>query len=160
MLQTRSSFALKTGSKTLFFANSSLSWNTYLFDPQKVSTTTPLHTVCESPDIRLVNVWLDHREFTTAVNLGQQTQRKHLPGLFQEALISIQYRLQHLAYDDHSRHEVRQPRADLHKATIKCVEDPICATIYCGYDVNYGDWMLTKPRGCNWGNRSAAAKCT
>ena len=57
-------------------------------------------------DIRLVNVWLDFHELATALNLAHQTQRKLLPDIFQEALISIQYRLQHLAYDARERHEV------------------------------------------------------
>lgn len=55
--------------------------------------------MCNSPDIRLVNVWLDLGELTKAINLAHQTQRKLSPWLFQEALISVQYRLQHLTYD-------------------------------------------------------------
>ena len=75
-------------------------------DPGKADVTTPVHSVCDNPDMRLVNVWLDLREFATAVNLAHQTQRKLSPGLFQEALISVQYRLQHLSYDGQDRHEI------------------------------------------------------
>lgn len=98
--------ALKLGSKPLFIPDDSLSWEPYLVDPRKASTTTPVQTFCAAPDIRLVNVWRDLREFAMAINLAHQTQRKLSPSLFQEALISVQYRLQHLAYDGLDKHEI------------------------------------------------------
>ncbi|KAJ9273845.1 hypothetical protein DTO212C5_124 [Paecilomyces variotii] len=100
------SLALKTGSKPLFFTDDSISWKPYLLDCQKASTITPVHTMCDIPDIRLVNVWLDLRELTTGINLAHQTQCKVSSGLFQEALISVQYRLQHLSYNVHDKQEV------------------------------------------------------
>ncbi|KAJ9137498.1 hypothetical protein NKR23_g9042 [Pleurostoma richardsiae] len=99
-------FALKTGSRPLFFAGDSLSWKLYLTDPGKASAKTPAHTMCDVPDMRLVNTWRDLREFTMAVNLAHQAQRKISPEVFQEALISIQYRLHHLSYDKHDRHDM------------------------------------------------------
>jgi len=45
------------------------------------------------PDWRLVNIWLDLREFSRAANLAFQTGRKLSAELFQEVVISAQYRL-------------------------------------------------------------------
>lgn len=100
------SLALKTGSQPLFFADHSISWQPYLYNCQNLCTMTPLHTVCDVPDIRLVNVWLDLHELTTAINLSHQTQCKLSSGLFQEALVSVQYRSQHLIYSLDDTQEV------------------------------------------------------
>lgn len=93
-----------SGSKPLFFADT-ITWKAYLINSQRAPKITPVHSVCENPDIRLVNVWLDLREFTMAVNLAHQTQREISSDLFQEALISVQYRLLHLSYNAHDNHE-------------------------------------------------------
>lgn len=95
---------MRTGQKPLLFTDDSLTWNPYLADPAKSPTTT-WHSLVEAPDIRLVNVWRDLRDFAVSVNLAYQTQRKIAPVLFQEVLISAQYRLHHLAY---GRHEVQE----------------------------------------------------
>ncbi|KAH8671617.1 hypothetical protein BX600DRAFT_251067 [Xylariales sp. PMI_506] len=103
--------AMKNGTKPLFFSADSLSWQPYLVDigrsipiQPSMQKTTPLHKLCNNPDVRLVNVWLDLSKFCTAINLAHQTQRKLSSGLAQEALVSIQYRLQSLMYDmdDHA----------------------------------------------------------
>lgn len=44
-------------------------------------------------------MWLDLREFVKAINLAHQTGRNISTELFQEALISLQYRLQCLTYN-------------------------------------------------------------
>ncbi|GAD92297.1 hypothetical protein PVAR5_0887 [Paecilomyces variotii No. 5] len=100
------SLALKTGSPPLFFTDHSICWKPYLYDSQRTSKMTPLHTVCDLPDIRLVNVWLDLHELTTAINLSHQTKCKLSAGLFQEALISVQYRLQNLIYNIDDAQEI------------------------------------------------------
>jgi hypothetical protein len=67
--------------------------------------TTPFYELCESPDIRIVNVWHDLAKFTAGVNLAHQTQRKLSSPIVQETLISIQYRLQYLTYDTQIKFE-------------------------------------------------------
>lgn len=54
-----------------------------------------------TPDQRLVNVWLDLQEFSRSANLAFQTGRKMRCELFQEALISAQYRLLALGAEKH-----------------------------------------------------------
>jgi hypothetical protein len=78
----------------------------YLPKSKRRPTTTPLDTICEIPDLRLANVWNDLHELTIAINLANQTKRKLSPMLFQEALVSVQYRLQHLSYEIHDLHEL------------------------------------------------------
>ncbi len=90
----------------MFFSDeNAISWKSYLADSSQPSTT-PLHTLCKLPDTRLVNVWLDLREFVRSTNLAFQTNRTIGAELYQEILISVQYRLQILAYDKHSAHEI------------------------------------------------------
>lgn len=72
----------------------------------KASTATPIHTVCSTPDIRLVNIWLDLKDFTNSINMAQQTCQKLASKQFQEILISLQYRLQCLAYGHHDIQEI------------------------------------------------------
>ena len=55
---------------------------------------TPIHLLCShAPDQRLINVWLDLREFSRSANLAFQTGNKFPGDLFQETVISVQYRL-------------------------------------------------------------------
>ncbi|OKL57909.1 hypothetical protein UA08_06443 [Talaromyces atroroseus] len=99
-------FALQTASKPLFFAENSLSWEAYLPKHERLPTVTPLDTLDDATDWRLINVWHDLRELITAINLAHQTKRKLSSTLFQEALVSVQYRLQHLTYEICDQHEV------------------------------------------------------
>jgi hypothetical protein len=90
--------AVITGAKPLLLTETETSWKTYISRHDKTSSKTPIHTVCSDPDVRLINIWLDLREFAKGANLALQTNRKLSPGLFQETLISILYRLFFLTY--------------------------------------------------------------
>jgi hypothetical protein len=54
----------------------------------------------------MVNIWYDLYEFSKAANIAAQTGRKLEPDLLQEIMISVQYRLLNLAYDDKDAHEL------------------------------------------------------
>ncbi len=65
-----------------------------------------MHALCAVPDTRLANVWMDLRDFCMAINLASQTQQKVKVQLYQEVLVSAQYRLQFLSYDSGDEHEM------------------------------------------------------
>lgn len=65
-----------------------------------------LDALFQTMDEHLMNVWIDLRELATAVDLAHQTRRRLSPVLFQEALLSVLYRLERLAYDIHDRNEI------------------------------------------------------
>ncbi|VUC27885.1 unnamed protein product [Clonostachys rosea] len=98
--------ALRTGAKPVLLCGQDFQWNPSLVRPIGLSKTTPIHSVCSTPDIRLVNVWLDLQDFTNSINSTQQTHQKLESKQFQEKLISLQYRLQCLAYEDHDIQEL------------------------------------------------------
>lgn len=81
----------------MLIPENTLTWKSYLADPRN-QRTTPVHVLSSTPDVRLVNTWLDLSELATAINLAHQTRRKLSPENFQEALISVMYRLLHLDY--------------------------------------------------------------
>jgi hypothetical protein len=103
--------AMRTGDPPLLFAHHSLTWKPYLADdgdnPSKSPFHPPWNPLLSNPpgDIRLANIYLDLHEFTRSLNLAHQTGRNIPPVLFQEVLISAQYRLHHLAYDGNSSHD-------------------------------------------------------
>jgi hypothetical protein len=99
-------FALRTGSKPLFFPNNDCSWEPYLAKSKRLATTTQLDVLFKTVDERLMNLWLDLRELATAIDLAHQTRRRLSPVLFQETLLSVLYRLEGLAYDVHDRSEI------------------------------------------------------
>jgi len=81
--------AMLTNKKPLFFSDG-IPWEPYI--AKKMS--------CESPpkhfaglDTKLFYIWADLREFTRSANLAFQTGQKMDGVLFQEILVSIQYRL-------------------------------------------------------------------
>ncbi|KAH8892276.1 hypothetical protein GQ53DRAFT_686240 [Thozetella sp. PMI_491] len=96
------SAALTYGFQPLFSAED-ISWKRYLVDDEPAET--PLNAASSEPDERLVNVWLDFREFTQAVNLAFQTGHRIGVRMFQEIVISVHYRLLHLAYDPNDQLE-------------------------------------------------------
>ncbi|KAK0740325.1 hypothetical protein B0T18DRAFT_207136 [Schizothecium vesticola] len=93
-------FALSSGWKPLFFQRD-ISWNPYVA-ARNLTTKTSIHKLHPStPDQRLVNIWLDLEELSRSTNLAFQTGRKMRGELFQEALISAQYRLLALGAEKH-----------------------------------------------------------
>ncbi|CAH0022284.1 unnamed protein product [Clonostachys rhizophaga] len=98
--------ALRTGAKPVFLCEQDFQWNPSLVRPMKTSTATPIHTICSTPDIRLVNIWHDLKDFTNSINMAQQTCQKLASKQFQEILITSQYRLQCLAYERHDVQEI------------------------------------------------------
>ncbi|KAF3402134.1 hypothetical protein DPV78_003556 [Talaromyces pinophilus] len=99
-------FALRTGSKPLFFPRNDYSWEPYLAKSKRLAISPQLDALFQTIDERLTNVWLDLRELTTAVDLAHQTRRRLSPMLFQETLLSVLYRLERLAFDAQSRNEI------------------------------------------------------
>jgi hypothetical protein len=89
---------MRTATKPLLFTPDSLTWRPYLADPARASVP-PWRVLIDSPDIRLISVWHDLRELTVSLNLAHQTKRTISPVLFQEVLISVQYRLHHLLFN-------------------------------------------------------------
>lgn len=85
--------ALRTDSKPLFFLHD-ISWDPYIANAQN----NPQHNHSlpkqfSGLDIKLRYIWANLREFTRSANLAFQTGQKMDCVLFQEILISIQYRL-------------------------------------------------------------------
>lgn len=99
-------FALRTGSKPLFFSSNNCSWEPYLATSKRLAITPQLGALFQTIDKRLMNIWLDLRELATAVDLADQTRRRLSPMPFQETLLSVLYRLEGLAYDVHDRNEI------------------------------------------------------
>ncbi|RDW62815.1 hypothetical protein BP5796_11117 [Coleophoma crateriformis] len=101
-------YAMHTCAKPLFFTDGEISWKSHLFKGTTLSRNTAMHLLCgkTNPDPRLVNVWLDLYEFSKAVNIATQTGRTVEFELFQETMISIQYRLLHLDYLDDKAQEL------------------------------------------------------
>lgn len=90
--------ALYTWSKPLFFRDN-ICWDPFFINEQDTSDTFTefLSTV---HDTRLRHVVADTREFCTIANLAHVTGRRMKPQLFQEIMVSLQYRLLHLGFDD------------------------------------------------------------
>lgn len=99
-------FALRTGSKPLFFSYNDCLWEPYLAKSKRLAMTPQLNALFQMIDERLMNVWLDLRELATAVDLAYQTRRQLSSALFQETLLSVLYRLERLAFDAHDRNEI------------------------------------------------------
>lgn len=85
-----------------------ISWNSYLPRSLPVPLTTAIHLLVSdsNPDPKLVNIWFDLHEFSRAANIAAQTGRKLEPDLLQEVMISVQYRLLNLKYDNKDGHEL------------------------------------------------------
>ncbi|KAF8849032.1 hypothetical protein BDZ45DRAFT_773889 [Acephala macrosclerotiorum] len=83
------SIALASGT-TPFFFSSNIAWEPFL--PTADDHIVPLPDM----DLKLANSWCDLRTFCRSANIAFQTGQKVNPELFQETLISIEYRLIHL----------------------------------------------------------------
>lgn len=88
--------ALYTWTKPLFFSDD-ISWQPFFMGELCMSDIT-LELLAEVHDTRLRHVLADAREFCTIANLAHVTGRKMKPHLFQEIMVSLQYRLLHLDY--------------------------------------------------------------
>jgi hypothetical protein len=83
--------AMLTDSKPLFFSDG-ISWEPYIATAQNTShSSLPKHFA--GLDMKLYYIWADLLEFTRSANLAFQTGQKMDGILFQEILVSIQYRL-------------------------------------------------------------------
>ncbi|CAH0036788.1 unnamed protein product [Clonostachys rhizophaga] len=90
------------GSRPCFYADE-MTWEPF-FKSIKTKTIhcakleTYLSQSVGFPDPRLSAIWTDVQELCAIVDLSILTQRKIRPELYQEVLVSIQYRLLHLSY--------------------------------------------------------------
>ncbi|KAK0111454.1 hypothetical protein ONS95_001811 [Cadophora gregata] len=104
------SFAMCTSSTPLFFTAGNISWTSYLPRTIPVQSTTAIHRLLSdsgiAPDTNMLAVYSDLQEFSRAANLAAQTGRKLEPDLLQDVMISIQYRLLHLKYENSDPHEL------------------------------------------------------
>lgn len=93
----------------MFFTDS-LSWKLYIAALDGKPNTI-LHKLSShsSPDPRLVNVWLDLREFSRSANIAYQTGRRIRGELFQETIVSVQYRLLALEHEHKERDKSDNP---------------------------------------------------
>jgi hypothetical protein len=85
-----------------------------------VPRITAIHLLVSdcNPDPRMVNIWHDLHEFSRAANIAAQTGRKLEPDLLQEVMVSVQYRLLNLQYDDKDTHELLRVAMLAYSATI------------------------------------------
>ncbi|KAK0741795.1 hypothetical protein B0T21DRAFT_345677 [Apiosordaria backusii] len=98
--------ALSTGSKPLFFSEG-FSWEPYLYSqthsvsPNKSNSSTPTSDIMMPyiTDPRLLNIYLDLREFSRAANLAIQIGTKIGAAEYLETLVSVQYRLLALQHE-------------------------------------------------------------
>ncbi|TVY13988.1 hypothetical protein LARI1_G008670 [Lachnellula arida] len=81
--------ALLTDRKPLFFSDG-ICWEPYI---AKNASRKTLPTHMAGLDSNLLHIWADLREFTRSANLAFQTGQKIGCILFQEILVSVQYRL-------------------------------------------------------------------
>ena len=93
--------ALYLGSKPLFYADE-ISWDPFFTIAKtgpKISQASTVDALVRellgSTEDRLGVIWSDAREFCALVNLAHLTGRRIEPRLFQETMVSLQYRLLH-----------------------------------------------------------------
>ncbi|CAH0039396.1 unnamed protein product [Clonostachys solani] len=97
------SHALRNSRRPIYFRDN-ISWEPYITGSSHTSLARfeddkELSRIIQSLDTRLYNVWTDLREFCQMANLGCQTGLKLPHGTFNEILLSVSYRLSHLAFD-------------------------------------------------------------
>jgi hypothetical protein len=102
------SYAMCTSSKPLFFTANNISWKSYLPKSTPVPWMTTVNFLVGdlNTDSKMVNIWHDLHEFSRAANIATQTNRKLEPDLLQEVMISVQYRLLNLQYENKDAHEL------------------------------------------------------
>lgn len=107
--RTDLSAALRRGAQPVFFREN-ISWDVYLttdFAKKTALSSGPpeVSAVMDAVDVRLRNVWLDLRTFSSMANLAHQTGRKVPTDYFAEIVTSIMYRLFHQSYQEGSLEE-------------------------------------------------------
>ncbi|KAK0670032.1 hypothetical protein QBC41DRAFT_98710 [Cercophora samala] len=95
--------ALSTGVKPLFFSEG-FSWEPYLSSQRQTTSSKPSGIPAWDTsfvtDPRLLNVYLDLREFSRSANLAKQIGSKIGAAEYLETLISVQYRLLALRHEE------------------------------------------------------------
>jgi len=89
------------GTRPLFFSVD-ISWQPYLPPTKPNQLALAIQIPYLNNDIRLAAVWTDLRQFCISANVAFQTDQKIHPEVYQEILISIEYRLMHLICKDRS----------------------------------------------------------
>lgn len=89
LLRADLTMAILTNRKPLFFSDG-ICWEPYIAKNAS-RKTPPAHMA--GLDSNLLHIWADLREFTRSANLAFQTGQKIGCILFQEILVSVQYRL-------------------------------------------------------------------
>ncbi|KAH8427060.1 uncharacterized protein LDX57_004778 [Aspergillus melleus] len=97
--------ALLTGNKPFFFSEG-MSWQPYLARPADINDFLSTHFAGCNIDKRLAGVAADLRRFSISTNLAFATGRKIAGEVYQETLISTQYRLATLNFDPEDINEL------------------------------------------------------
>lgn len=101
--------AISTGCQPVLFYEG-ISWEAYFVQPgsgprssqlRRVDIGSFLNSSNRTLDSRISNIWHDAQEFCTVVNLAHLTHRKLKASLFQEIMVSLQYRLLQLNQSPH-----------------------------------------------------------
>lgn len=128
---------MSTGSKPLFF-DEDISWEPYFaktnYEKKQTSrpakSGSPFSPIDDIVDSRLNHIWIDAMEFCEISNLAFATSRRLESGLFQEIVISLQYRLLNLEYLDEFSFDNRgDPQNRLHEA-VRCGLLALTVTIF------------------------------
>jgi hypothetical protein len=129
--------AISTGSRPVFF-NEDISWRPYFggrsHDEKQTSQHAEVRPTLPYPgaivDARLHHIWADTRECCDIFNLAFLTRRKLEPRLFQEIIISVQYRLLHLQYLDDFSFENRVDSQNRLHEVLRCSVLAFTTTIF------------------------------
>jgi hypothetical protein len=89
-------------------ADNDIAWESRLPSTTPILRTTAPHILIldTEPDPKIINVWNDLYEISRASNIATQTGQKLQANLFQDVMISAQYRLLHMQYDSKDPHEL------------------------------------------------------
>ncbi|KAI9037492.1 uncharacterized protein KD926_000287 [Aspergillus affinis] len=97
--------ALLSGSEPFFFSEE-MTWQPYLARPADINDFLATHFAGCNIDKRLAGVAADLRRFSISTNLAFATGRKIAGEVYQETLISTQYRLATLKFDSEDINEL------------------------------------------------------
>jgi hypothetical protein len=97
--------ALLSGDEPFFFTDG-MPWHPYLARPADINGLLATHFAGCNIDRRLAGVAADLRRFSTSTNLAFATGRKIVGEVYQEILISTQYRLVNLKFEPQDVNEI------------------------------------------------------